>query len=48
MSLRALLLGASGETGKEVLKNLVDNAAIAKVVIVGRRNLEVPNPAKVL
>jgi len=36
----ALLLGATGETGKELLKMLVESAAIAKVVTVGRRAVE--------
>ena len=39
----ALVLGASGETGKEVVKNLVKSDNIAKVIIVGRKELVYPD-----
>ena len=38
----ALLLGASGETGKEVLNYLVKTDVFTKIVCVVRRNIEVP------
>lgn len=40
MSVRALILGATGETGKEVLKELINADAVTKVVVVGRRQVE--------
>lgn len=42
----ALLLGATGETGKEVLKCLLGSEAVAKVVLVGRREIEVKDNEK--
>lgn len=39
----ALLLGASGETGKEVLNYLVKTDVFTKIVCVVRRNIEVPS-----
>jgi len=35
----ALVLGASGETGKEVVKNLVENKDFREIIVVGRREL---------
>ena len=39
----ALVLGASGETGKEVLKQLVNRPEFTRIVSVGRRQLDLPN-----
>ena len=36
----ALLLGATGETGKELVKALCASDAVSKVILVGRRKLE--------
>ena len=36
----ALLLGATGETGKEVLRSLANSEAYGKVVLVGRREIQ--------
>jgi oxidoreductase len=38
----ALLLGSTGETGKEVLKLLVTTSVYGKVVCLGRRVVELP------
>lgn len=40
MSKKALLLGATGETGSEVLKCLRSRSDVEKIILVGRRNLE--------
>ncbi len=37
---RALLLGATGETGREVLKCLRESQHFDKVVLVGRRKVD--------
>ena len=39
-NLTALLLGATGETGKEVLKHLKNEPAFSKIILVGRRVME--------
>ena len=39
-NLTALLLGATGETGKEVLKHLKTSEDYAKIILVGRRVME--------
>ena len=36
-NLVALVLGATGETGKEVVKQLLLNRQISKLILVGRR-----------
>ena len=36
----ALLLGATGETGRELLKHLCDCGQYTKVILVGRRKVE--------
>ena len=36
----ALLLGSTGETGKELLKHLCDCSQYTKVILVGRRKVE--------
>ena len=38
--LKAFVLGASGETGKELINILVSNKSFTRVVIIGRRKLE--------
>ncbi len=40
--LTVLLLGATGETGKEVLKHLLSNSDVGKIILVGRRKVEFP------
>ena len=35
-----LLLGATGETGKEVAKQLLTNGQVKKVILVGRRKVK--------
>ena len=42
MSKTALVVGASGETGKEVVKHLAASSEIAKVILINRRNLDLP------
>jgi len=43
MSLKsALVLGATGETGREVLNKLVATPAIGKIVTIGRRLIDLP------
>ena len=42
----ALVLGASGETGKEVVKNLVGNKDFREIIVVGRRELTFPDDEK--
>jgi oxidoreductase len=37
---RAFVLGATGETGKEVINALVSNKAFAQIVIIGRRTFD--------
>ncbi len=44
---RALLLGATGETGKEVLKCLRQSNNVEKVILVGRRKVENVDDLKV-
>jgi len=39
----ALVLGASGETGKEVLKQLVNSPHYSTIISLGRRKLVLPN-----
>ena len=39
-NLTALLLGSTGETGKELLKHLCDCSQFTKVILVGRRRVE--------
>eukprot|EP00092_Neocalanus_flemingeri_P083403 GFUD01104672.1.p1 GENE.GFUD01104672.1~~GFUD01104672.1.p1 ORF type:complete len:282 (+),score=76.67 GFUD01104672.1:24-848(+) len=39
----ALVLGASGETGKEVLQQLVNRPEYSRIVSIGRRQLDLPN-----
>ncbi|KAI8086688.1 uncharacterized protein BX664DRAFT_336518 [Halteromyces radiatus] len=39
----ALVLGATGAVGKQLLKDLLKNGPYAKVVTVGRRNVELDN-----
>ena len=39
-SMTALLLGSTGETGKELLKHLCDCSHYTKVILVGRRKVE--------
>eukprot|EP00092_Neocalanus_flemingeri_P013837 GFUD01014928.1.p1 GENE.GFUD01014928.1~~GFUD01014928.1.p1 ORF type:complete len:276 (+),score=83.03 GFUD01014928.1:38-865(+) len=39
----ALVLGASGETGKEVLKQLVNRPEFSRIVSIGRKQLDLPN-----
>jgi len=41
-----LVLGASGETGKEVVRNLVESQEYREVIVVGRRELTFPNDEK--
>ena len=36
----ALLLGGTGETGKELVKQLLLNERVKKVILVGRRKVE--------
>lgn len=43
----ALLLGGSGETGKQVLKQLNMNPLVSRIILVGRRLLEVDDQPKV-
>lgn len=43
----ALLLGATGETGSEVLRCLLDSEKVAKIVLVGRREAKVEDSKKV-
>ena len=43
----ALLLGGSGETGKVVLKELNANPMVSRIILVGRRLLEVDDQPKV-
>ena len=38
-----LLLGSSGETGKVLLKELQTNSAVGKIILVGRRKLDLDN-----
>ncbi len=40
MGLAAFVLGASGETGKELVKILVSNKNFSRVVIIGRKKIE--------
>eukprot|EP00094_Tigriopus_californicus_P011436 TCALIF_11041-PA protein Name:"Similar to HTATIP2 Oxidoreductase HTATIP2 (Gorilla gorilla gorilla)" AED:0.13 eAED:0.14 QI:32/0.33/0.25/1/0.66/0.5/4/64/428 len=48
MSLKnALLVGASGETGQEVLKQLQLSPLFAKIILIGRRNLDLSDASKV-
>ena len=42
-----LLLGGSGETGKQVLKELNANPMVSRIILVGRRLLEVDDQPKV-
>ena len=42
----ALVLGASGETGKEVVRNLVESPEYREVIVVARRELTFPNDEK--
>ena len=42
MSKTALLLGGTGETGKEVLKLLVATPVYSRVVCLGRRKVDLP------
>ena len=42
MSLTALVLGASGETGKEVVRQLAASASYSRVLCLGRRILDLP------
>jgi len=42
MSKTALMLGGTGETGKEVLKQLVNTKVYTKVVCLGRRTVDFP------
>ncbi len=44
---RALVLGASGETGKEVVKCLAESDQVTKIILVGRRKLEDTDNPKV-
>ena len=45
--LTALLIGGTGATGKEVLKELAKNDLISKIVFISRRALEFPDKPKV-
>jgi len=40
--LSAFLLGATGEVGKELVKELAANGQISKVTLIGRKNVELP------
>ncbi|XP_068117883.1 oxidoreductase HTATIP2-like isoform X3 [Hyperolius riggenbachi] len=39
------LLGASGETGKELLKQILQSRLFSKITLIGRRKLEYEDPA---
>lgn len=41
--LTALVLGGSGEVGKQLVKELVGNSSFSRVVLVTRRELDVAN-----
>ena len=43
----ALLLGGSGATGKHVLKELNARHEISKIILISRRNLDIPDMPKV-
>ena len=45
--LTALLIGGTGATGKEVLKELNKNELVSKIVFIARRALEFPDQPKV-
>lgn len=38
--LKTFVLGATGETGKELIKALVSNEAFSKITIIGRRKID--------
>ena len=43
----ALLIGGTGATGKEVLKELNANDLVSKIIFISRRALEFPDQPKV-
>ena len=45
--LTALLIGGTGATGKEVLKELNKSDLISKIIFISRRALEFPDQPKV-
>ena len=45
--LTALLIGGTGATGKEVLKELTKNDLVSKIIFISRRALEFPDEPKV-
>ena len=46
-TLTALLIGGTGATGKEVLKELTKSDLISKIIFISRRAMEFPDEAKV-
>ena len=45
--LTAILIGGTGATGKEVLKELNATESITKIIFISRRALEFPDQPKV-
>ena len=45
--LTAILLGGTGATGREVLKELNANNRVSKIVFITRRPIEIPDMPKV-
>lgn len=41
-SIKVLLLGATGEVGKEVLNSLAEHKGIKSITVIGRRKLQLP------
>ena len=48
MSLTALLLGGTGETGQMVLKHLTKDPKVTKVIFITRRNVDLPEEQNLL
>ena len=47
IQLTAMLIGGTGATGKEVLKELNKSELISKIIFISRRALEFPDQPKV-